>query len=167
MRNITLIMGWIQQTLASHAPKARAVGSLGFQRLPQYFSPGVLSFAKAVYVEAVPKPPLGKIGLNRFSDFENQDASGTLHILTHFFVRAEAKHDEILPLPRTSPHCPNGSFLVLEHLSPPTLTDLRAILVTETVRCEVMAYDAQASFYDIFAAVRHDKRLVKDKLRAS
>jgi hypothetical protein len=54
-------MGWIQQTLAINAPKACTVASLGFQRLPQYFSREWLTFAKEVCAEAVPTPPLSKI----------------------------------------------------------------------------------------------------------
>jgi len=90
-----LILGWIQETLAAHAPKARTVGSLGFPRLPQYFSPQLLSYSKVIYVDAVPKPPLSKLGLNQFSEFENIDASGVTYVDT-FFARHETHNDESL-----------------------------------------------------------------------
>jgi hypothetical protein len=43
-----LIIDWIDQALADHAPQARLVASLGFKKLPQYFSPDVLELAKVM-----------------------------------------------------------------------------------------------------------------------
>lgn len=90
-----LIMGWIKQTLEAHVQKARTVASLGFKRLPQYFSPELLAFAKVVYVDVVPMPPLSKIGLSQFSDFENMNSDGVTYLDT-FFVRQEKQGDEPL-----------------------------------------------------------------------
>src|SRR5689334_21417129 len=88
-----LILGWIQNTIARHAAVARTVSSLGFKRLPHYFSPPVLSVAKVVYVSAVPAPPLSAIGLNQFADFENMDAAGITYLDT-FFSREEMRGNE-------------------------------------------------------------------------
>jgi hypothetical protein len=90
-----LILAWIQQTIANHAPQARTIASLGFKRLPQYFSPDALEAAKVVYVEAVPTPPLSAIGLNRFAEFENMNAGGITYLNT-VFARREMRKDERL-----------------------------------------------------------------------
>ena len=90
-----LILSWIQNTLAAHAASARAVGLLGFKRLPQYFQPELLTKAKVVYLPKVPMPPLSAIGLNQFSGFENMNADGITYLDT-FFVREEKRGDEAL-----------------------------------------------------------------------
>jgi hypothetical protein len=90
-----LILGWIEQTLASHAAQARSVATLGFRRLPGYFQPELLQRARVVYVERVPKPPLSAIGLHQFADFENRVMDGITYLDT-FFVRMDAQGRESL-----------------------------------------------------------------------
>jgi hypothetical protein len=138
-----LIMGWIQQTLATHASKARMVESLGFQRLPQYFSPELLAYAKVVYVDVVPVPPLSQLGLNRFSDFENMNAGGISYLDT-FFIRQEAQRDESL------------HFHELVHVIQWKLLGAKAFVAGyadglerfgyRNSPLEVIAYDAQTTF---------------------
>lgn len=82
-----LIIGWIEQTLAAHARKTRTVASLGFPRLPQYYSAELLASAKVVYVSAVPTPPLTRLGLSQFADFENMDACGMTCLNTIFALK--------------------------------------------------------------------------------
>jgi hypothetical protein len=82
-----LVFGWIQQTLGAHSNEARAVSSLGFGRLPRYFSGDVLSSAKVVIVERLPMPPLSSMGLNRFAEFENGDYNGVTYLDTFFLKR--------------------------------------------------------------------------------
>jgi hypothetical protein len=90
-----LIFAWIQDTLAKHASNAQPVASLGFKRLPLYFSPDVLAKAKVVYLPKVPAPPLSAIGLNQFSVFESMDAGGITYLDT-FFARNEMRENEAL-----------------------------------------------------------------------
>ena len=90
-----LILKWIEQTLAAHAPMARPVASLSFPRLPRYFSPVTLTTAKVVAVEVVPLPPLTAFGLGRFADFEQMDANGITYLDT-FFVKAHLSGNERL-----------------------------------------------------------------------
>jgi len=90
-----LILGWIQNTIAEHAPQARSVASLGFKRLPQHFHRDVLETASVVYVSDVPAPPLGAIGLGQFSDFENMNGAGITYLDT-IFSRQEMRGDESL-----------------------------------------------------------------------
>jgi hypothetical protein len=90
-----LIAGWIEKTLAEHAPAAKSVASLGFGRLPNYYGAQLLASSKAVVVSRVPVPPLSAMGLDRFSDFEQMDAGGITYLNT-YFVRVDCAHDESL-----------------------------------------------------------------------
>lgn len=86
---------WIRQTLLYHAAKARAVDSVGFRRLPLYFSPELLSATKFVIVDKVPVPPLSKMGLKQFAEFEKGDWGGMTYLDT-FFVHQSRASDESL-----------------------------------------------------------------------
>ena len=94
-KNYPSIFAWIRGTLNSHPAQARTVASLGFQRLPQYFTPDLLATSKVVYVASVPIPPLSAMGLKQFSDFENMNADGVTYLDT-FFSRHEARGNESL-----------------------------------------------------------------------
>ena len=90
-----LIAGWIEKTLAEHAPAAKPVASLGFSRLQDYYDAPLLASTKAVVVSRVPMPPLSAMGLDRFRDFEQMDAGGITYLDT-YFARADRAHDESL-----------------------------------------------------------------------
>jgi hypothetical protein len=90
-----LIFDWIQRTLAHHSPAARPVASLGFNRLPLYYDRSTLATAKVIPVPKVPVPPLSKMGLKRFGDFEQMDLAGITYLDT-YFVRADHIHSESL-----------------------------------------------------------------------
>lgn len=90
-----LIIEWIRNTLAQHAPAARSVASKGFKRLPHYYHQNTLSAARVVVVPKVPVPPLSAMGLARFSSFEKMDAGGITYLGT-YFVRADQSHIEPL-----------------------------------------------------------------------
>jgi len=88
-----LIIDWIRKLLSAHAVNARAIASLGFKRLPQYFRSDVLQGAKVVYVDKVPAPPLMALGLGQFADFETMNAAGITYLDT-FFSHASMRQDE-------------------------------------------------------------------------
>jgi len=90
-----LIIGWIQNTLAQHAPAARAVSELGFKRLPQFYQASTLATAKVVVVPKVPAPLLTKLGLTRFIEFESMDMDGVTYLDT-YFVRTDHADRESL-----------------------------------------------------------------------
>ena len=90
-----LILNWIQQTLSTHAARARPVASLNFPRLRSYFTPATLDAARVVAVDTVPLPPLTALGLTGFTDFENTDAIGITYLDT-FFVQADCQDNESL-----------------------------------------------------------------------
>ncbi len=89
------VNSWIQQTLSAHATQAQSVVSVGFKRLPCYFSHTLLASTKFIAVEQVPVPPLSAIGLPQFSEFERGDYDGITYLDT-FFVRRNRASDEKL-----------------------------------------------------------------------
>jgi len=89
------LTGWIASTLCSHAQWTCTVASAGFERLPLYFSAGLLERAKFITVAAVPVPPLAAMGLPQFLAFEQLEASGITYLDT-YFVRLEVARQERL-----------------------------------------------------------------------
>ena len=84
------LIAWITQMLRAHAAAAKPVASLGFMRLPRYFSEELLASTKVVVVERVPKPPLSAMGLSRFAEFEHGDYDGITYLDTFFVKRSAA-----------------------------------------------------------------------------
>lgn len=137
------LIGWIQRTLDAHAVRARPVATLGFQRLPHYFSAGQLAAAKVVAVAHVPVPPLNALGAPGFEAFETMQAAGITYLDT-FFVGQRCVADESL-------HFHELIHIVQWRLLGPErfLAEYAAGLETRGYRdspLEVMAYDAQARF---------------------
>jgi hypothetical protein len=87
------IDAWIQQALASHKHNARPVASLGFSRLPRYFSEALLAASNVVLINPLPVPPLSKLGLDRFAEFEKGDFGGITYLNTFFVKPAHAKNE--------------------------------------------------------------------------
>jgi hypothetical protein len=94
-RTLTLVLTWIEQTLARHAANARPVAALDFLRLPQYFSPARLAATKVIAVEIVPLPPVTALGLKQFAELKSMHLSGITYLDT-FFVREDLTGDERL-----------------------------------------------------------------------
>src|SRR5262245_21577546 len=90
-----VIRDWISQTLATHAPKSKAVASFRFPRLPRYYGNDLLTRAKVVFVDKCPVPPLSSIGLSQFADFENMNASGITYLDTYFVLWHEAERESL------------------------------------------------------------------------
>jgi hypothetical protein len=84
------LFAWITQMLRAHEAAAKPVASLGFMRLPRYFSEELLASTKVVVVERVPKPPLSAMGLSRFAEFEHGDYDGITYLDTFFVKRSAA-----------------------------------------------------------------------------
>lgn len=77
---------WIEDRLIEHAPRARAVSTLGFNRLPLYFPAGLLERAKVVCVPRVPFPPLDRLGLPELAAHQQMPFDGITFVDT-FFLR--------------------------------------------------------------------------------
>lgn len=77
---------WIDAYLDSHAGQARAVSSLGYQRLAACFPKEVLDRAKVVTVPRVPFPPVDRFGLPEFGGMQQMSFAGITFKDT-FFVQ--------------------------------------------------------------------------------
>lgn len=84
------IRGWINDYLASHAGQARAVGSLGFARLPACLPTELLGQAKIVLVPRVPFPPVESFGLPEFVPMQQMSFSGITFKDTFFVQEGQA-----------------------------------------------------------------------------
>lgn len=137
------VISWIRQTLIAHEDDARAVASLGFSRLPSYFSHELLVSTKVVHVEQVPTPPLSALGLSQFAAFENGNYDGITYLDT-FFVKHHRATDERL-------YCHELIHVVQWRLLGPErflATYAAGLEAFDYRNCplEVMAYDAEAAF---------------------
>jgi hypothetical protein len=77
---------WIDHYVEAHAHLAVPVVELGFSRLSQYFYQSRLSTSKAVKVDRVQVPPLSKMGLPYFADFEETTFTGITYMNTFFLA---------------------------------------------------------------------------------
>jgi hypothetical protein len=137
------VIGWIRQTLGAYEKRTRTVGSMGFSRLPLYFSGELLQMAKVVAVERVPVPPLSAIGLSQFAEFERGDYDGITYLDTFFLKQSRAADEEL--------HFHELIHVVQWRLLGPErfLAAYAAGLETAGYRnspLECMAYDAQSVF---------------------
>lgn len=89
------LIAWIKQTLSNHEKGAKSVASLGFRRLPQYYSPELLAAAKVVVVDQVPAPPLASLGAPGFEAFESMDAAGITYLDTYFIQTGEVGRESL------------------------------------------------------------------------
>jgi hypothetical protein len=154
------VIGWIRQTLAVHEKRAHTVGSMGFTRLPLYFSRKLLETAKVVAVDRVPVPPLSAIGLSRFAEFETGDYDGITYLDTFFLKQSRAADEEL--------HFHELIHVVQWRLLGPErfLASYAAGLETFGYRnspLECMAYDAQSTFSQSASAFDAE-RLVAEQL---
>jgi hypothetical protein len=90
-----ILIGWIRQTVAAHAAKAKPVDSLGFRRLPSYFTASLLASAKVVAVDLLPMPPLSQMGLTQFTEWERIEYGGITYLDTFFMTRNELANEAL------------------------------------------------------------------------
>lgn len=140
---------WIDRTLAQHASQARPVRDFvrefGFSRLPQFYSPDILSRMKVVVVDKVPVPPLSKLGLPGFDDFEKMDAAGITYKDTYFVKAGEERRESL--------HAHElVHTLQWEQLGPQAMLAMYAAGLSEKgyrdSPLEVMAYDLVEKHFD-------------------
>ena len=78
---------WVAATLSTHAQRAVPVRQMGHARLAGLFPAAVLDRARVVTVaDAVPFPPLSRLGLPELAPFEAMPIAGVTYRNT-FFVR--------------------------------------------------------------------------------
>lgn len=160
---LPLVEDWIDKYLKAHAAQAIPVNELGFSRIPYYFSRERIETSKAVNVDRVQVPPLSKMGIPHFIDFEEAQFRGITYKDT-FFVGREA-HD-----------CEATHFHEVVHiiqwdeLKPAIFLMVYALgLLTQGYQdspLERMAYQFQSTFesgiaiHDLERKIRSNTRLV-------
>jgi hypothetical protein len=80
---------WIDHYVEAHAHLTVPVVELGFSRLSQYFDQNRLSNSKAVKVDRVQVPPLSKMGMPYFANFEETRFTGITYMDTFFLVSGD------------------------------------------------------------------------------
>ena len=90
-QTLPVVREWIDHYVEAHAHLAVPVRELGFSRLSQYFDQNRLSHSKAVKVDRVQVPPLSKMGMPLFADFERTPFIGITYMDTFFL--APPAHD--------------------------------------------------------------------------
>jgi hypothetical protein len=77
---------WINHYVETHAHLAVPVAELDFSRLSHYFDQTCLKNSKSVKVDRVQVPPLSKMGLPYFTDFEETSFIGITYMDTFFLA---------------------------------------------------------------------------------
>ena len=88
------IRQWIDQLLDDYADRARPVSTLGFTRLPVFFSQELLDRAKAAAVAQVPFPPLDHFGLPELAGMQKMSFEGITFRDT-FFLRQDRPSENV------------------------------------------------------------------------
>jgi len=91
---IPKIRQWIDRLLDDYADRARPVSTLGFKRLPVYFSRELLDRAQAVTVKEVPFPPLDHFGLQELAGMQKMSFEGITFRDT-FFLRQDSPSENV------------------------------------------------------------------------
>ncbi len=81
---------WIDELLDEHRGRARAVNSLGCERLPACFPPELLERAKAVTLPRVPFPPIDRFGLPELAPVQQMSFAGITFKDTCFLLEDRA-----------------------------------------------------------------------------
>lgn len=98
IKKLPEIKDWINDTLSKYTPEAKLIKDLNFDRLHLYFSDNLLSTTKVIEIKEgrVPKPPLTKMGLREFREFEEKDDEGIAFKDSYFIksrsIRIESMH---------------------------------------------------------------------------
>ena len=138
------VLAWIDRTLGANAARAGRVAARDFPRLGAYYSRELLASVAVIPTTRVPVPPLGRLGVAGFEEFEELDAAGITY-RSSFFVRHGYERDESL-------HFHELVHVVQwQHLGPEGFILAYALgyLAGGGYRAnplETMAYDLQAEF---------------------
>lgn len=95
LEKLPVIRSWIMQLLSDHAAQAVPIGQLPFKRLQAYYPKSLLDTARVVIVDHISVPPLSKLGLAEFADFEQGDYGGITYLNTCFLRREHAQDEAI------------------------------------------------------------------------
>ena len=95
MEKLPVIRAWVDDTLKTYAPQAALVGADRFQKLPLYYPTTLLNSTRVVITSDKVVPPLSRMGLSEFADFEQGDYAGITYVNT-CFIRPEHASEESL-----------------------------------------------------------------------
>jgi hypothetical protein len=126
-----------------------------FPRLPAYFGKDVFATARYVVVDKVPMPPLTKLGLPQFGEFERMPAAGITYRQTFFVQKEEARRESLFF--HELVHVVQWNLLGPENFLQRYAAGLEAAGYRNSP-LEVMAYDAEHRFEtdpDTFDVVRY------------
>ena len=87
------VIDWIDAYILDHRDKATSVSDLNYTRLGDYFLTELLDHSSVVFVDRVILPPLSKMGLPFFAEFEQTPYSGITYKDT-FFLAPDAHNRE-------------------------------------------------------------------------
>ena len=154
------VISWICLTLSAHQKHAKSVASVGFVRLPHYFSDGLIANTKYVVVDRPPMPPLSALGLKRFAAFEQGDYDAITYLDT-FFLKTGHVADEGLYFHELI-HVVQWRVMGAERFLAAYADGLETFGYCNSP-LEMMAYDAQAAFAQS-TKVFDAEQLVAEKL---
>ena len=89
------VESWIDQYISEHCSSAVPLVARGFSRLGAYFLPDTLRTARVVYVPKVVTPPLGALGIDGFTAFEQGCYQGITY-KDYLFVESSHRDSESL-----------------------------------------------------------------------
>ena len=152
------LIAWIRNTLTASAPAAHTIASLGFSRLPLYFTQETLTTTKVVLVDPLPMPPLSSMGLARFADFVRGNFDGITYVDTIFLKPTQSNNENV--------HFHELVHVVQWRLLGP---DRFLLSYANGLECygyrqsplEVIAYDAETAFANSTAVFNVEEMIVE------
>jgi hypothetical protein len=93
LSRLPAVQHWIDERLARNRSNAVRVSTLPFERLKYFYSAGTLERAWCVVIDEVPVPPLSRLGLPGFEEFERASPQGITY-QDLYFVRRDQANDE-------------------------------------------------------------------------
>ena len=90
------LRAWVEETVTQHRHQSEAVPVHLFPQFAVCFHTETLSQTRVVKTEQLPVPPLAKLGLSEFADFEHDGTTGyhAITLLNTYFIRPEFFSEE-------------------------------------------------------------------------
>ena len=89
------VLQWIEAYRTLHAAKQTHLIETSFDRLKRCFTTSMLERASYVPVDVVEMPPLSRLGLPEFQDFESSNYAGVTYLSTYYLRESQAKDESL------------------------------------------------------------------------
>lgn len=89
------VLQWIEAYRALHASKQSRLIETPFEGLKRCFTTSMLERASSVPVDVVEMPPLSKLGLPEFQNFESTNYAGVTYLSTYYLQKSQAKDESL------------------------------------------------------------------------